>query len=104
MRTFNPAVDRLRHRCAQSGSACLPWHETQGLKEKYGKQIIFHGGVDNQNVLPFGSAEDVRNEVKMLMNTLGSGKEGFICASCHNIQAGTPIENILAMIETAKNM
>jgi uroporphyrinogen decarboxylase len=74
------------------------------LKEKYGDQVIFHGGVDNQNVLPFGSADDVVKEVNMLMDSLGAGKKGYICASCHNIQAGTPVENILAMVDTAKNM
>jgi uroporphyrinogen decarboxylase len=38
----------------------------------------------------------------MLLKTLGAGKEGFICASCHNIQAGTPVDNILAMIDEVK--
>ncbi len=54
------------------------------------------------NVLPFGAPEDVRKEVRMLLKTLGAGKEGFICASCHNIQAGTPVDNILAMIDEVK--
>ncbi len=77
-----------------------PGMDTKQLKEKYGHRVIFHGGVDNQNVLPFGSAEDVKKEVEMLMGTLGAGGEGYICASCHNIQAGTPVDNILTMIET----
>jgi len=78
--------------------AC-PGMETGSLKSKYGDQIIFHGGVDNQHVLPFGSPDDVRAEVRMLRATLGAGGEGFICCSCHNIQAGAPLENILAMID-----
>lgn len=76
-----------------------PGMETARLKGKYGDQVIFHGGVDNQRVLPFGSPADVRAEVRMLLDTLGKGREGFICASCHNVQAGTPVENILAMID-----
>ena len=78
--------------------AC-PGMETARLKKKYGNRVIFHGGVDNQRVLPFGSPDDVRAEVRMLLATLGGGKEGFICCSCHNVQAGTPLENVLAMID-----
>jgi len=76
--------------------------ETDALKRKYGDRIIFHGGVDNQHVLPFGTPDDVRAEVRMLLDTLGAGNGGFICCSCHNAQAGTPVENILAMVETMK--
>ncbi len=72
------------------------------LKRKYGERIIFHGGIENQQVLPFGTAEDVRRETRQCMRTLGAGREGYIVCSCHNIQAGTPLENILAMVETAK--
>ena len=79
--------------------AC-PGMETDRLKKKYGEQIIFHGGIDNQRVLPFGSPDDVRKETLQCLSTLGHGREGYICSSCHNVQAGTPIENILAMIET----
>ncbi len=82
--------------------AC-PGMETDQLKKKYGEQIIFHGGIDNQSILPFGTPEDVRKETLNCLETLGGGREGFICSSCHNIQPGTPMENILAMIDTVKN-
>ena len=81
--------------------AC-PGMETAALKKKYGRHLIFHGGVDNQRVLPFGTPADVRAEVRMLKQTLGSDGQGFICCSSHNVQAGTPVENILAMIEEAR--
>ena len=48
-------------------------------------------------------AEDVRQETRHCLETLGAGREGFICCSCHNVQPGTPIENVLAMIETAQD-
>jgi uroporphyrinogen decarboxylase len=80
-----------------------PGMEMTALKEKYGNKVIFHGGVDNQHTLPFGSSSDVQKETLNCLETLGKGREGFICCSCHNIQAGTPVENILAMIETVKN-
>ncbi len=80
-----------------------PGMETDQLKLKYGDRVIFHGGIDNQFVLPFGTPEDVIKETLQCLETLGGGREGYICASCHNVQAGTPVENILAMIETVKN-
>lgn len=78
-----------------------PGMDTAGLKNKYGDRLIFHGGVDNQHVLPFGTPDDVRAEVRRLKQTLGADGQGFICSSCHNIQAGTPVENILAMVDEA---
>ncbi|NLF30080.1 MAG: hypothetical protein GX591_04235 [Planctomycetes bacterium] len=79
-----------------------PGMDGASLKAKYGGRVIFHGGVDNQHVLPFGTPDDVRREVCMLRDTLGAGNEGFICCSCHNVQAGTPVENILAMVDQMK--
>ena len=63
--------------------------------------VIFHGGIENQRILPMGTVEEVKEETRMCLDTLGKGG-GYICCSCHNAQAGTPVENILAMIETVK--
>lgn len=82
--------------------AC-PGMDLLELKRDFGDRVIFHGGVDNQFALPRGTAEDVRRETRHCMETLGAGKQGFICCSCHNVQAGTPLENILAMIETVQH-
>lgn len=79
-----------------------PGMELENLKAKFGDWVIFHGGIDNQQVLPFGSCEDVKKETRYCLETLGAGG-GYIVSSCHNIQAGTPVENILAMIETVQN-
>jgi uroporphyrinogen decarboxylase len=81
--------------------AC-PGMDMRELKKEFGHRVIFHGGVDNQQVLPFGSVADVRAETQHCLDTLGAGREGFICCSCHNVQAGTPLENILTMIETVQ--
>lgn len=78
--------------------AC-PGMDPGELKKEFGSRVIFHGGVDNQSVLPRGTVEQVRVEVRHCLATLGAGREGFICCSCHNTQPGTPLENILAMIE-----
>jgi len=81
--------------------AC-PGMERTALKETYGDRVIFHGGVDNQSVLPFGTPEDVRAETERCLETLGAGREGYVCCSCHNVQPGTPLENIFAMIDTVQ--
>ncbi|MCC6490295.1 MAG: uroporphyrinogen-III decarboxylase-like protein [Candidatus Hydrogenedentes bacterium] len=73
--------------------------EREGLKRDFGDALIFHGGVDNQQTLPFGTVEDVRQEVRDNLRILGEGG-GYILAPCHNIQAVTPPENILALYET----
>lgn len=81
--------------------AC-PGMDRAELKRTFGSRVIFHGGVDNQRVLPRGTPEDVREETQACLATLGAGRQGYICCSCHNVQAGTPLENVLAMIETVK--
>jgi uroporphyrinogen decarboxylase len=69
------------------------------LKRLYGDKLIFHGGVDNQYTLPFGSENEVRQEVIENLEILGAGG-GYILAPCHNIQPVTPIANILALYQT----
>ena len=71
------------------------------LKERFGNDLIFHGGIENQKILPLGTVRDVVNETCTCLETLGKGG-GYICCSCHNAQAGTPVENILAMIDTVQ--
>ncbi len=79
-----------------------PGMERVGLNRDFGDQVIFHGGIENQNVLPRGTVDDVRKETLTCLETLGANG-GYIPCSCHNIQAGTPVENIITMIETVKN-
>ncbi|NQU42352.1 hypothetical protein HQ520_03650 [bacterium] len=70
------------------------------LKETYGRQLCFEGGVSVQKTLPFGTADEVRAEVQNLITILGR-QGGYILGPSHVIQAGTPVENILAMFDTA---
>ena len=48
------------------------------LKKEFGSRVIFHGGVDNQAVLPRGAVDDVRRETRDCLATLGAGREGFV--------------------------
>jgi len=69
------------------------------LARDFGKQLVFHGGIDNQQTLPFGSPADVRAQVEENLAAFRECK-GYIVAPCHNLQANTPTENILALYET----
>lgn len=70
--------------------------EREGLKADFGAQLIFHGAMDNQYTLPFGSLAEVRQEVQDNLRILGAGG-GYILAPCHNIQPLTPPENVVEM-------
>ena len=69
------------------------------LKEKFRSKICFHAGFDIQYVLPRGSQNDVNEEVKRVVSSLGSDKTGYIFATAHNILADVPPENIVRMYE-----
>ena len=73
------------------------------LKSKYGKDLVFWGGgVDTQKTLPFGTPEQVREEVKSRIEIFSKGG-GFVFNTIHNIQADTPVENVAAMVEVIKS-
>jgi uroporphyrinogen decarboxylase len=75
--------------------------ETQMLKKTYGQDIVFWGGgIDTQKTLPFGTPEEVSEEVKQRIDDLAP-EGGFVFAPVHNIQAYVPPENIVAAFETA---
>jgi uroporphyrinogen-III decarboxylase len=63
--------------------------------------VFWGGGVDTQNTLPFQTPEDVRNEVLQRCEIFAP-KGGFVFDAIHNIQARTPVENIVAMINAVK--
>jgi uroporphyrinogen decarboxylase len=72
--------------------------DREGLKRDFGDRVVFHGAVDNQYTLAFGTAEEVRQEVADNIRILGGGG-GYILGPCHNIQVVSPPENIVAMYE-----
>ena len=73
--------------------------EPQGLKDDFGDRVTFWGGgVDTQQALPFGKPEEVYNQVSERIRIFNSGG-GFVFDAIHNVQAGTPVENFMAMID-----
>ncbi len=71
------------------------------LKGQFGDRLTFHGGVDEQQVLPFGTVEDVAAEVRLRLRAFAPGG-GYILAPSHYVQADTSPENLVAMCEAAK--
>ncbi len=69
------------------------------IKEKYGDRLAFHGGICIQQLLPYGTPEEVAEGVRETIKTLGRGG-GYIMASAHHLQNDTSVENILAMYRT----
>ena len=73
--------------------------EPERLKEAYGDNMLFWGaGVDTQKILPFGTPEEVREQVLKRCEVF-SKDGGFIFGAIHCIQCNTPRENIIAMID-----
>lgn len=69
----------------------------EDLKAKFGERVTFWGGgVDTQKTLPFGAPDEVRRQVQERLRIFGKDG-GFVFAAIHNVQAGVPVENILAM-------
>lgn len=80
----------------------LPGNEPEVLKKEYGKDICFYGAINTQQTLPFGTPDEVRAEVRERIRLLGKGG-GYIVGGDHAILPDVPIENVLAMIDEAKN-
>ena len=74
--------------------------DTGQLNLEYGDKLVFWGGIDTHHVLPYGTVEDVRQEVRRRILDLGPGG-GYVLCSVHNIQPDVPPENVVAMFDSA---
>jgi len=76
--------------------------DTKELKREFGQDICFWGGgCDTQRVLPYGTPQQVRDEVKRRIDDLAAGG-GYVFTQVHNIQPNVPAKNVVAMFETAR--
>ncbi|MCB9503183.1 MAG: hypothetical protein H6696_14730 [Deferribacteres bacterium] len=75
--------------------------DLKGLKKRCGKNLVLCGGIDTHRVLPFGTPEAVRDEVRKVMQILGFGG-GYMVASVHTIMNDVPPENVLAMVDAVE--
>ena len=82
--------------CSAAGMAA------ETLKQKYGRDLVFWGGgVDTQQVLPFGTPDEVREQVLRRCEAFYRDG-GFVFNTVHNIQARTPVDNIIAMVQSVE--
>jgi hypothetical protein len=103
------SIWRLLDDIVDAGFDCLNPVQTsaadmdpEALKAKYGSRVTFWGGgIDTQKVLPFGTPDDVREMVRDRMRVFGRGG-GFVFTPIHNVQAGIPTENLLALYEAVE--
>jgi uroporphyrinogen-III decarboxylase len=69
------------------------------IKQRFGAEFTFWGaGIDTQKTLPFGTPDEVRDEVRRQIETFGPGGR-FVFASVHNVQAEVPVENLIALFD-----
>ena len=75
--------------------------DLRSLKKRHGSNIVFCGGIDTHRILPFGTVEEVRQEVKRVIEILGPGG-GFMIGAVHTVMNDVPPENVLAMVDAAE--
>jgi uroporphyrinogen decarboxylase len=73
------------------------------IKREFGNRLCLHGGVEIQELLPYGSPERVKEEVIKMITGLGKDG-GYILAGSHTIQADTPVRNIVAIVDAFKEV
>jgi uroporphyrinogen decarboxylase len=74
------------------------------LKREFGGRLVFWGGsCDCQRTLAFGTPDEVAREVEQSLRVFAPGG-GYVLASVHNIQAGVPPENVIALFDTAREV
>ena len=75
--------------------------EPERLKDQFGDRVTFWGGIDSQRILPFGTPEDVRREVRRMIDIMGEGG-GFVLNSVHNLQNDVSADNVAALFDEAR--
>jgi len=81
----------------------VPGSDPEGLKEKFGDSISFFGGIDQQELLPGGNIEKIREEIDYRIKTLGKDA-GYLLAPAHILQADVSTETVKEMIKAANEL
>jgi uroporphyrinogen decarboxylase len=79
----------------------VPGHEPVDLKARFGDRLSFWGAIDQQHLLPLGTAEQIDADVKATIEALGPGG-GYMVAPAHILQGDTPLENVEALIAAVR--
>ena len=83
----------------QTSGRCMS--DLPPLKKRFGKNLVFCGGIDAHRILPFGTVEEVRDEVRRVMQILGPGG-GCMISAVHTVLNDVPPENVLAMVDAVE--
>ena len=75
--------------------------DLETLKRDFGDKLAFYGGITTQTVLPFGTPDEVRTEARRVRDLMGAGG-GYIFSPSQDLQADVPAENVLALLEVAR--
>jgi len=75
--------------------------DTRRIKETFGDRVALFGGIDIQEVVPFGTTEKLEREVRRVIREAGPGG-GYVLAGAHNIQPDTSVEKVVKLFEFAK--
>ncbi len=75
-----------------------PVMDLKYIKKEFGKYITFFGGIDTQELLPYGTPEEVKAKSKEVIHTLGEGG-GYIIAPSQEIMIDVPLDNVRALVE-----
>ncbi len=78
--------------------------ELPELVRDFAAHVVFHGGIDNQQTLPFGTEAAVREEVRWVGSIMRQNKARWVCAPCHNIQSVSSVANVLALYDEAHQL
>jgi uroporphyrinogen decarboxylase len=76
--------------------------EPERLKGEFGKRMAFWGGFNTQEILPYASADAVRDEARRCISIFGE-HGGYVLTSVHNVQTEVPAENVSAMLEAGRD-
>lgn len=114
----NPTAKIMLHSCGNVRSFIPDWIEMGldvldpiqpnakgmdpfALKRDFGDRLSFHGGIDAQYVMPFGTTEEMRQHTRKYIQALAPGG-GYIVAPVHNVQGDVPPQNLVAMVEAVE--
>ena len=82
---------------------CAAGMNPENLYSRFGKRLSFHGAIDEQELLPNGTPAEVYDETKRTINILAQCG-GYVVSAAHQVQADTPPENVVAMLDAARNI
>jgi uroporphyrinogen decarboxylase len=77
-------------------------YDLQEIKSKYGRQLTFWGAISTQRLLPYASAEAVREVTEKTLSVMGKGG-GYIAGPTHDVPGDVPVENIIAMLDVFRS-